>query len=216
MVVAVPAREHPVVPATERAPIPATPVLLPLIGDRPERGDAAANRQRILVAARSLLDAHGPAGVSMDAVAAAAGVGKGTVFRRFGDRAGLIGELMSDYMRHFQDAFLSGPPPLGPGAPAAERLIAFFTALVALQREHLPIALAGEAASVDAPGRVYGVLYLHAATLIQEIDPAVDAEVLASMILGAIAPPILSRLDADIDTIVASLTKLLSGVTGMP
>jgi AcrR family transcriptional regulator len=200
----------------------AVPTRLPLLSDRPERGDAAANRQRILAAARALLDAHGPSGVSMDAVAAAACVGKGTVFRRFGDRAGLMGELISDYMRSFQDAFLSGPPPLGPGAPPAERLVAFFTALIALQREHLPVALAADLAPADAPDRVYGVLRVygalrvHAAALIHEIDPALDSQLLATMILGAIAPPVLSRVDADSDTIVAAMTRLLHGITGNP
>ncbi len=150
----------------------------------------------------------------MDAVAAAAGVGKGTVFRRFGDRAGLMGELISEYMRDFQDAFLTGPPPLGPGAPAAERLVAFGTALVSLQREHLSIALAGELRAQDAPSGVYGALRLHAAALIREIDPSLDADVLASMILGAIAPPILNQIRAERETIATCLATLLRGITG--
>src|ERR1700726_2677170 len=67
---------------------------------------------------------------SMQAVATAAGVGKGTVFHRFGDRDGLTQALLDDYMRDFQDAFLHGPPPLGPGAPPDERLAAFVVELV--------------------------------------------------------------------------------------
>ena len=149
----------------------------------------------------------------MDAVAAAAGVGKGTVFRRFGDRAGLIGELISEYMRDFQDAFLTGPPPLGPGAPAAERLVAFTTGLISLQREHLSIALAGELRAADAPTGVYGALRLHAAALIREVDPALDADTLATMILGAIAPAVLHQIPADSATVAASLTALLRGLT---
>jgi AcrR family transcriptional regulator len=53
----------------------------------------------------------------MDAVAAEAGVGKGTLFRRFGDRAGLAVALLDERERDLQAAVLSGPPPLGPGAP---------------------------------------------------------------------------------------------------
>jgi AcrR family transcriptional regulator len=189
------------------------PLELPLITDRQERRDAAENRQRILTAARAVLKAGGPGAVTMDAVAAAAGVGKGTVFRRFGDRAGLMTQLTNDYMRDFQDAFLSGPPPLGPGAPAAERLLAFSTALIFLQREHLSIALAGELRPGDAPVRVYGALRLHAAALIREINPALDANILASLILGAIAPPVLHQLDADPDAIAASFGRLLAGIT---
>ena len=98
---------------------------LPLLGESRERRDAAENRQRILAAARRLLEAEGAEALSMDAVAAAAKVGKGTVFRRFGDRAGLTQALIDEYMRDFQDAFMSGPPPLGPGAPAAYLLLVF-------------------------------------------------------------------------------------------
>src|SRR3954452_11750353 len=63
---------------------------LPLLGEeRPERADAAENRRRVLAAAERLFASCDPARVTMDAVAAEAGVGKGTLFRRFGDRAGL-------------------------------------------------------------------------------------------------------------------------------
>ena len=63
---------------------------LPLLGEeRPERADAAENRRKVLAAAEELFARCDPANVTMDAVAAEAGVGKGTLFRRFGDRAGL-------------------------------------------------------------------------------------------------------------------------------
>jgi AcrR family transcriptional regulator len=189
------------------------PSELPIFSDRRERGDAAANRERILRAARTLLLANGPAAVSMDAVAATAGVGKGTVFRRFGDRAGLMGELMDDYMRDFQDRFLSGPPPLGPGAPPAERLEAFVAALISLQREHLAIALAADLRPEEAPTGAYGALLLHATAIIRELDPSADAEILANLILGAIAPPVLHRLSADPETITRSAIGLLRGLT---
>jgi AcrR family transcriptional regulator len=190
------------------------PLALPLLSERIERSDAARNREKILIAARAVLDAGGPGAVTMDAVAAAAGVGKGTVFRRFGDRAGLMAGLINDYMRDFQDRFLTGPPPLGPGAPAAERLVAFTTALIALQRDHLPIALVSEFRAVDTPDGVYGALRLHLSALINEINPALDADTLAAMILGAIAPPVLSRLTTNPETVAASLLTLLAGITG--
>ena len=53
------------------------------------------------------------------------GVGKGTLFRRFGDRAGLARALLDESERRLQDGFLHGPPPLGPGAPPRARLKAF-------------------------------------------------------------------------------------------
>lgn len=91
----------------------------------PERGDAARNRVLLLDAARRLIAEHGTEAVTMDAVAAAAGVGKGTLFRRFGSRAGLMLVLLDEDEKALQQAFMFGSPPLGPGAPALERLIAY-------------------------------------------------------------------------------------------
>src|SRR5579875_1915904 len=92
------------------------PLALPLAESTHERSDAAANRERILGAARRVLAEQGAAGLSMNTVAAAAGVGKGTIFRRFGDRDGLTEALLDVHTAELQDGFLSGPPPLGPGA----------------------------------------------------------------------------------------------------
>ncbi len=90
-----------------------------------ERGDAARNRALLLDAARRLIAERGPDAVSMDDIAAAAGVGKGTLFRRFGSRAGLMTVLLDEDERANQQAFLFGPPPLGPDGPPLDRLLAF-------------------------------------------------------------------------------------------
>lgn len=90
-----------------------------------ERGDAARNRLLLLDAARRLIAAHGADAVTMDAVATAAGVGKGTLFRRFGSRAGLMLVLLDEDEKVQQRAFMFGPPPLGPGAAPLERLLAY-------------------------------------------------------------------------------------------
>ena len=76
-------------------------------------------------AARTLVAERGADAVTMDDVAAAAGVGKGTLFRRFGSRAGLMMVLLDEDERASQQAFLFGPPPLGPDAPPLDRLVAF-------------------------------------------------------------------------------------------
>ena len=97
---------------------------LPLEGRpaRPERADAARNRRRVLDAARRLFDAHGVSAVTMGDVAREAGVAKGTVFHRFGDRQGLAQALVDDAERALQDELLRGPPPSARarrlGAPA--------------------------------------------------------------------------------------------------
>lgn len=90
-----------------------------------ERGDAARNRALLLQAARGLVGKRGANAVTMDDIAAAAGVGKGTLFRRFGSRAGLMMVLLDEDERASQQAFLFGPPPLGPDAPPMDRLVAF-------------------------------------------------------------------------------------------
>jgi AcrR family transcriptional regulator len=79
----------------------------------------------LLQAARSLVAKRGADAVTMDDVAAAAGVGKGTLFRRFGSRAGLMMVLLDEDEHASQQAFLFGPPPLGPDAPPMDRLVAF-------------------------------------------------------------------------------------------
>jgi AcrR family transcriptional regulator len=91
----------------------------------PERGDAARNRALLLEAARRLIDERGADAVTTDDIAAAAGVGKGTLFRRFGSRAGLMIVLLDEDEKVQQQAFMFGPPPLGPGAPALDRLLAY-------------------------------------------------------------------------------------------
>jgi len=98
-----------------------------LVTDQPpqERGDAARNRTLLLDAARRLIAERGADAVTTDDIAAAAGVGKGTLFRRFGSRAGLMMVLLDEDEKAEQQAFMFGPPPLGPGAPALERLLAY-------------------------------------------------------------------------------------------
>src|SRR3954471_1726183 len=90
-----------------------------------ERGDAARNRALLLDAARRLIAERGADAVTMDDVAAAAGVGKGTLFRRFGSRSGLMIVLLDEDETAEQRAFMFGPPPLGPGAPPLQRLLAY-------------------------------------------------------------------------------------------
>src|SRR5690348_17247011 len=106
------------------------PTELPVAGQPPlERSDAARNRRKILDAAARLLAEQGPDAVTMNAVAHAAGMGVGTVYRRFGDVGQLLFALLDEGERRFQQAFLTGPPPLGPGAPPADRLRAFLHAV---------------------------------------------------------------------------------------
>ena len=181
-----------------------------------ERRDAAANRIRILEGARRLLADRGPDALTMEAVATAAGVGKGTIFRRFGNRAGLAAALVDDEMRDFQNRFLHGPPPLGPGAPARQRLEAFVVELLHHYAENLPVA-ALAAHELDQYGsQVMNALLFHARTLVRQIDPQLDSHVVATMILSAIAPPLIidsRQRGIDGQTLQASALAVLRGIT---
>lgn len=160
-------------------PVSAPPGLLP------ERSDAARNRALLLEAARRLVAKRGADAVTMDDIAAAAGVGKGTLFRRFGSRAGLMMVLLDEDEKASQQAFLFGPPPLGPDAAPLDRLVAFgrdricfahahhellsaanrdpqtrYSAAGAVQRTHVRVLLASAQTSGDLDAQTDALLAL--------------------------------------------------------
>ncbi|MDX8152569.1 TetR family transcriptional regulator [Patulibacter brassicae] len=159
---------------------------LPMAGAEQERADAARNRRRLLDAAAALVAERGADAVTMEAVAAAAGVGKGTVFRRFGDRAGLMTALLNHTEIELQEAFLYGDAPLGPGADPVERLIAFGCArlkMVELHGEVLRAAAHGTA-RFSAPARA--VHLTHVATLLRAARVDGDVPLLADTLLASL------------------------------
>ena len=152
-------------------PETAKPLALPMLGAaRHERADAARNRATILAAAEQLVAADGASVVTMDRVAHCAGVGKGTLIRHFGDRCGLMRALLDERERAFQEDFIRGPAPLGPGAPPRERLIEFGARMY----EHIEIQ--GDlllAAENGAPGErlrhsVYAAYRAHVIALLEQ------------------------------------------------
>lgn len=173
------------------------PVPLPIAGESaPERADAARNRRRILAAAEALFDARGVGNVTMAEIATAAGVGKATVFRRFGDKATLLDELLGEHERDLQEAILAGPPPLGPGAPPAQRLHAFLGALAAYCERHRHVLLASETSRVGARYATgsYVSWQQHVALLLREARPQLDAGIVADLLLAPFAGELLVHL----------------------
>ncbi|HEY4428734.1 MAG TPA: helix-turn-helix domain-containing protein [Solirubrobacteraceae bacterium] len=162
--------------------------------DASERADAARNRERILCAARRLFDERGAGCVSMDDVAEAAGVGKGTLFRRFGSRASLAAAVLSERERGFQEAIIRGEPPLGPGAPPRERLIAFGEALLDTLEAHTELLVAAETGPVRYTHPAHTVHRLHVLLLLREADPDCDAELLADTLLAALGADLFVHL----------------------
>ena len=98
--------------------------LIPL-GARAPRADAVRNREVLLEAAHRIVAKRGAGAVTMAEVAVEGGVGKGTVYRRFGSRDGLLAALLDHSEARWQAAVISGPAPLGPGAAPLDRLLAF-------------------------------------------------------------------------------------------
>jgi AcrR family transcriptional regulator len=166
---------------------------------RRERADAARNRARVLAAARRLFAERGLHSVSMSDVAEAAGVAKGTVFHRFGDRAGLAVALLDEHERELQEGVVRGPPPLGPGAPARERLTAFVAALADLTDEHRALLLEVDHARPAGRYRTgaYRAWAQHTALLVAELRPGADAELLADVILAPLSADLAEHLSAD-------------------
>src|SRR3954453_16387489 len=132
---------------------------LPVTDNAPqERGDAARNRTLLVDAARKLIAERGADAVTPDKTAGAAGVGKGTLFRRFGSRAGLMIVLLDEDEKAEQQAFMFGPPPLGPGPPPLDQLLAYGRDRLQFVQAHF--ALLSES-NRDPQMRFNGPMMLH-------------------------------------------------------
>jgi AcrR family transcriptional regulator len=112
--------------------------LIDQAGVTEERADAARNRARILDAARKLLSKRGIEEICMDALAKAAGVGKGTLYRRFVDRSSLCRALIDDSERQLQERVLRGFD-LSVGTGAMERLERLLAALFDFVATNAPL-----------------------------------------------------------------------------
>ncbi|MFJ3925184.1 TetR/AcrR family transcriptional regulator [Streptomyces sp. NPDC090022] len=180
-----------------------------------ERADAARNRLRILDAARRLLAVDGFAELPLDAVAKEAGVGVGTVYRRFQNRAGLVYALIEDNETRFQEAFARHE---GGAAPAYDRLRAFLHGLAELVDENRELLLLAES---SAPaGRYHSAPFRRhheqITGMVAELAPGADAAYLADLLLMAYTPGLfafqrtergwdLDRIKAGLDTVIAGI-----------
>jgi AcrR family transcriptional regulator len=149
------------------------------------RADAERNRTRILEAAATLFADRGAPHVTMDDIAKAAGVGRGTLYRRYPDRAAIATALLDDHERALQNELLRGDPPLGPGAPPADRLAAFYAAMIDLLDRHAHLVLGTETGQSRFATGAYSFWRVHLATL-----GAVPAQL--DVLLAPLAPEVYS------------------------
>ncbi len=148
-----------------------------------ERGDAARNRVLLLDAARRLIADRGADAVTMDDIAGAAGVGKGTVFRRFGSRAGLMMVLLDEDEQANQQAFMFGPPPLGPDAPPLDRLLAFGRLRLRFAHTHRELLVAANSDPHSRFGAPAMVLHTHVRMLLATAGTTGDLDAQTAALL---------------------------------
>ncbi len=165
-----------------------------------ERKDAARNRAKILEAARALLKTRPIQQICMDEVAKTAGVGKGTVYRRFEDRASLCRALLHEDAIELQNEVLAGfgIPHDAPNLIHLAHLIDALFDFAADNASLLSEALAFERGGTkryDHPAHVWQrdaiARYLERAVRAGEI-PSLDAVVAAEMILASLDPDLLT------------------------
>jgi AcrR family transcriptional regulator len=183
-----------------------------------ERADAARNRAAALDAAAALFRLYGVDAVSMDAIATRARIGKGTLFRRFGDKAGLAVALLDERERALQEAILFGPAPLGPGQASGQaRLRAFIEAYLAYALEYLDVVHLSETASPGARYRIgaYRFWHRHTAILLAQARPGADADALAHALLAPLAADHLRAVVGELgaDRVRAAVLDLVDAVT---
>lgn len=154
-----------------------------------ERADAARNRRRVLAAAERLFAQPRVGTVTMEDIARAAGVGRATLYRRFPDPASIAVALLDEHERRLQDELLHGDPPLGPDAAPAERLAAFYRAMVELLEQHLHLALHGETGAARFTTGAYGFWRAHVRALILAADVA-EPDAMVDILLAPLAPEV--------------------------
>jgi AcrR family transcriptional regulator len=136
------------------------------------RGRPPVPPSRVLAAADALFaDTDSPGTVTMDAIAAAAGVGKGTLFRAFGSRDGLLDALWIAKLAALREAVEGGEPPLGPGAPSRERTVAFLNALLTFKLENRHLIRAREVAPRLLQSDHYRWMHGLLQTLVEDAAP---------------------------------------------
>ncbi|MDT0344475.1 TetR/AcrR family transcriptional regulator [Streptomyces litchfieldiae] len=175
-----------------------------------ERADAARNRAKVLAAAARLFAAGDPRAVTMEDIARAAGVGRGTLYRRYPDVASVAAALLDEHERLLQGELLHGAPPLGPGAPPHERLAAFFAAMIDLLNRHSHLILGAEAGPKRFAVGAYGFWRAHVLALLRQAGTP-DPEALTDALLAPLAPEVfLHQRDQGVttDRLKAALARL--------
>jgi len=161
------------------------------------RKDAARNRNAVLAAADTLFArGESPHDITMADIAAAAGVGKGTLFRAFGDRAGLLRALYEARLEPIRKAIEAGPPPLGPATPPHQRVPALLDAVLCFKLDNRRLALALEESGSTSPYQAEHYVRWHGLVqaVLEQIPGLPDSEFTAHALLAAIRADLVEQL----------------------
>ncbi|WP_405704864.1 TetR/AcrR family transcriptional regulator [Streptomyces sp. NBC_00069] len=170
--------------------------------ERKPRKDAVRNRAAVFAAADALFAGCGsPEEVTMGDIATAAGVGKATLFRAFGDRTGLIHALYQARLEPVWSAVEQGPPPLGPATPPLQRVPALLDAVLCFKLDNRHLALALEGTGTGSP---YGTEHYerwHALLrdLLQGVPGLADSGFTAHALLAATRADLVAYLAGEKD-----------------
>jgi AcrR family transcriptional regulator len=165
--------------------------------ERKPRKDATRNRAAVLAAADTLFACcESPEDVTMADIAAAAGVGKGTLFRAFGDRMGLIRALHEARLEPIRNAVEAGPPPLGPATPPLQRVPALLDAVLCFKFDNRHLALALEGAGSGSPYQAehYEQWHTLLRAMLERIPGLTDSGFTAHALLAATRADLVERL----------------------
>ncbi|MET9610967.1 TetR/AcrR family transcriptional regulator [Streptomyces sp. NPDC006512] len=187
--------------------------------ERTERADALRNREAVLAAADALFAASSsPHGVSMDDIAAAAGVGKGTLFRRFGDRAGLIGAVIASRLEPLRQSVREARD--AAGSSPRQRVADLLDASLRFKIENRHLMSAAEDAGLSSPYRAdhYGWWHDVLRTELEQVPGVHDPDFTAHALLAALRADLVAHLIDDRrmepERLRASLAAHLDAVLG--
>ncbi|MFF7756092.1 TetR/AcrR family transcriptional regulator [Streptomyces sp. NPDC007971] len=165
------------------------------MAQRTERADAVRNREAVLAAADALFAASSsPHSVSMDDIAAAAGVGKGTLFRRFGDRAGLIGAVIASRLKPLQQAV--GEAQGVGGSSPRRRVLDLLDAALRFKIENRNLMSAAEEAGLSSPYQAehYGWWHETLREALDQVPGVHEPDFTAHALLAAIRADLVAHL----------------------
>jgi len=185
-----------------------------------ERSDAAQNRQRILEVAKQLFAEERLDDTSMQEIAKVAGVGQGTLYRRFADKGELCEALFADDLETFRVAAEKHLGEAAADTPALARLEWLLAEKIRFVDAHLPLFLASHeiagAKRYNNYKKSHHLWNLDQVTrLLTEAKASGEADVgdvafTTDAILASFSPPLLAYQRQELGY---SLERIISGVT---